>query len=70
MLEAVQDDVVALSNHTPDLNTFTWVLHRHSVEVINEAVFAIWHTGIVLSVSVAYIPVVASFGRHWLNIRS
>ena len=54
-LVAMQHHEVALSDDTLEMNTLAGVLPRHSLEVLDERIFAVGHFGVVLSVFLACV---------------
>lgn len=56
MLMAVQHDEITVRENPPKLDTLSWVLARHALEILDECVLAIGHTWVVLDVGGSDLP--------------
>jgi hypothetical protein len=55
LLETMQDNEIILGYRALELHALSGILLRHSGEIFDESLLAVWHSGVVLNVEFAHI---------------
>ena len=61
LLETMQDNEIILGYRALELHALSGILLRYSGEIFDESLLAVWHSGVVLNVEFAHMPLVKIF---------